>query len=379
MQIAESKICQLTESIWNSMLGLDVEKSDSPVKLGEGYYSGTIQISGAWDGEVSLDCSAELARSLAALMFGGEAETAASDEIRDALGELTNMLGGNIKSLLPGPCQLSLPNVTEDLDHIDYQLRVQGGELLNEVGFYCEGGPLRITVVQRDPSAATTVATTERVAEAAVETTAKDERAEPAETKAKVGTPTPGTASKGEGAASAATKEAKGAKAEVGAPTAGGEFYSYPVPVTTPTANSAMLDLAAFIPAVGSAASADGTEVSVELPEEILAASRITQEGRTLLEEAKKEAERVLEEARSEADRLVSAARSEADRLVESSEIRLLAAEQAAAILAAAEHRAAEIRAGARNYAEEVLVSLEGCVTTILASIHKGREWLRSQ
>jgi chemotaxis protein CheX len=352
MQIAESKICQLTESIWNSMLGLDVEKSDSPVTLGEGYYSGTIHISGAWDGDVSLDCSAELARSLASLMFGVEPETAASDEIRDALGELTNMLGGNIKSLLPGPCQLSLPSVTEDLDHIDYQLRMQGGELLNEVGFYCEGGPLRIIVVQRDPAASAASSPSEVV------------EAEPKSRGSGLGSRVSGT---------------EPSPPETRERSEQSDFYSYEVPSTAKEALSPVLDLAAFIPGAQSAAPSAASEASIELPEEILAASRITQEGRAILEEARAEAERVLQEARVEAERLVAKARAEADRLVESSEIRLLAAEQAAAILATAEQRAAEIRCGARNYAEEVLGSLESCVTTILASIHKGREWLRSQ
>ena len=36
-------------------------------------------------------------------------------EVVDALGELTNMIGGNVKSLLPAPSQLSLPMVSESV------------------------------------------------------------------------------------------------------------------------------------------------------------------------------------------------------------------------------------------------------------------------
>ena len=32
-------------------------------------------------------------------------------DIADALGELANIIGGNVKSLLPEPCALSLPHV----------------------------------------------------------------------------------------------------------------------------------------------------------------------------------------------------------------------------------------------------------------------------
>jgi chemotaxis protein CheX len=32
-------------------------------------------------------------------------------DIVDAVGELANVIGGNVKALLPQPCQLSLPHV----------------------------------------------------------------------------------------------------------------------------------------------------------------------------------------------------------------------------------------------------------------------------
>ena len=49
-----------------------------------------------------------LTRSL--LMMGAE-ETVGPDDLVDAFGELANVVGGNVKSLLAAPAVLSLPTV----------------------------------------------------------------------------------------------------------------------------------------------------------------------------------------------------------------------------------------------------------------------------
>lgn len=70
-----------------------------------------VLISGDWKGAVSVQCSDSSARRVAASMFGcAEAEVDA-DQLVDALGELANMMGGNLKSVLGVSCALSLPAV----------------------------------------------------------------------------------------------------------------------------------------------------------------------------------------------------------------------------------------------------------------------------
>jgi chemotaxis protein CheX len=113
----------------------------------EPFLTGCVSITGAWEGAVTLDCSAQLARKLAAVMMRQEPEQTSCDDIADALGELTNILGGNVKRLLPGPSRLTLPAVAEGRD---YHLKVAGSQLLSEICFECEGEPMRVTLLQRD-------------------------------------------------------------------------------------------------------------------------------------------------------------------------------------------------------------------------------------
>ena len=65
-------------------------------------------------------------------------------DLRDTLGELTHMLGGNLKSLLPAPSRVSLPVVAE---HYNTAIagRPAGRALLR-----CEGQPLQISLFEQE-------------------------------------------------------------------------------------------------------------------------------------------------------------------------------------------------------------------------------------
>jgi chemotaxis protein CheX len=59
---------------------------------------------------------------------------------------MTNMVGGNIKTLLPEPSRLSMPSVTKGSD---YMFSVGGGEIVSQLSFSCEGKPFQVAVIER--------------------------------------------------------------------------------------------------------------------------------------------------------------------------------------------------------------------------------------
>jgi hypothetical protein len=69
----------------------------------------------------------------------------APDDVRDGLGELTNVIAGNLKPLLPSGVSLSIPSVVEGRD---YALRLCGGNLFETLWFEDPLGPFRITLVE---------------------------------------------------------------------------------------------------------------------------------------------------------------------------------------------------------------------------------------
>ena len=144
----EKEIYQFTKDVWSSILGLDITPIDhfKPSEI-EKTLAGFIQIMGAWEGTGNIHCPASMARKAAAIMFDVEEGKATMDEIQDALGELTNMIGGNIKSLIPEHenCHLSLPAVAIT----DHQLRIPGSVLVAKVNFSCGDKYFAVTLKKR--------------------------------------------------------------------------------------------------------------------------------------------------------------------------------------------------------------------------------------
>jgi chemotaxis protein CheX len=73
------------------------------------------------------------------------------DDVRDALGELANMIGGNLKSVMATDVRLSMPSV---IDGTNYELRVCGSGVHQRIGFQFDGGEFCVTVSSRDGSKA---------------------------------------------------------------------------------------------------------------------------------------------------------------------------------------------------------------------------------
>jgi chemotaxis protein CheX len=103
---------QIVTEVFGSFLGGDdalpvpgPAAADSPV-------TASVSITGGWDGHVVFGASTAAAQKAAAVLLMMDEDELAEADVADAVGELANMIGGNIKSLLPGPSALTLPLVS---------------------------------------------------------------------------------------------------------------------------------------------------------------------------------------------------------------------------------------------------------------------------
>ena len=135
-------IVSIATDVWSS-LNLDLEQTAPALDDADITGSASVSISGSWDGIVRLDFTTGLPGELAAAMFMMEPADVTDDEIADAVGELANMLGGDLKSLLPEHSRLSLPSVVLGTT---VTLRVTGATLVRRVDFACAGRALRVTL-----------------------------------------------------------------------------------------------------------------------------------------------------------------------------------------------------------------------------------------
>lgn len=151
MSLRQEDIISQNQEIWTSMLGLSIVATDATDGLShdEGTIGACVQLVGAWNGAVLIDCSIPLAREAAACFLGKDASDPTTDEIRDTLGELANMAAGSVKALLPQPTHISLPAVA-DGDH--YDLTVRKGRLLLQCPFECRGMRFLVSLIERTPA-----------------------------------------------------------------------------------------------------------------------------------------------------------------------------------------------------------------------------------
>ena len=105
---------EIADQVWVSYL--DPEGVNPLMPLGEGaQFSGdmhaSVSITGSWHGHVVVACSAGAAKQAAAAFLMMEPEEVSEADLADVLGELANIIGGNVKSMLPDGCFISLPHV----------------------------------------------------------------------------------------------------------------------------------------------------------------------------------------------------------------------------------------------------------------------------
>lgn len=109
----DEDLATITEQVWSSYLDPEEVAPLLPFPAAQRTteVSASVSVTGAWRGHVVLSCSANAAKKAAGALLGVEFDEVTTEDIADALGELANIIGGNVKSLLPEPCALSLPHV----------------------------------------------------------------------------------------------------------------------------------------------------------------------------------------------------------------------------------------------------------------------------
>jgi len=144
----EAEISQFVTDTWSLLLGMEASPTDKPfVPNGkDNTLAGCVQITGEWQGTITLYAPKEIGKMVASAIYGLDEVEVSDQQIQDVIGEITNTLAGNIKSLFPPPCSLSLPSVTVT----DYNLHQTGSQTLTAVNFDCEGLAFLVVMLQEN-------------------------------------------------------------------------------------------------------------------------------------------------------------------------------------------------------------------------------------
>jgi len=111
--VNEGDLAEMVEQVWVSYL--DPEGVSPLIPTGDDKQSSevhsSVSITGSWSGHVVYATSILAAKRAAAAFLAMEADEVSAEDLSDVLGELANIVGGNVKAMLPPGCLLSLPQV----------------------------------------------------------------------------------------------------------------------------------------------------------------------------------------------------------------------------------------------------------------------------
>jgi len=127
----------IAETLFETELCPPVQPTEPPLP---GSLSARIDYRGSFAGSLSATVGEQLARRLTSIMMRKAPASCTQDDLYDALGEVVNIAAGNLKGLLPGDCQLSLPHVQEAALSAHDELH----SALSAASFTLFGAPVRV-------------------------------------------------------------------------------------------------------------------------------------------------------------------------------------------------------------------------------------------
>ena len=113
VEVNENDLAEMVEQVWMSYLDpegisplIPTYDDNQPSEV-----HSSVSITGSWTGHVVYASSEAATLRAAAAFLAMEVDEVSPEDLSDVLGELANIVGGNVKAMLPPGCFLSLPQV----------------------------------------------------------------------------------------------------------------------------------------------------------------------------------------------------------------------------------------------------------------------------
>ena len=138
----EGKIIESTKEIFSAMIMMDISVAETVAREGnslENSISGIIGLAGLHKGVLAIHLPNVVAMAITGNFLGMEVEEV-NEDVEDAVGELANMLGGNVKTILSErgrDIELSMPTTITGT-HYDFQTSKNAERYV--IGFVCDAG-----------------------------------------------------------------------------------------------------------------------------------------------------------------------------------------------------------------------------------------------
>ena len=145
MQFLEKEIQQYTQLVCSTLLGYEVSPLPGSYDISStDTFSGSVQVTGKWQGIILLSLPSALVNTLTEALFSLEQGKVSNEDRKDAVGELINMIGGNIKALLPQPSAISVPLLALE----GHQQYFPSTKMVTHCQFECDGKPFALSLYE---------------------------------------------------------------------------------------------------------------------------------------------------------------------------------------------------------------------------------------
>ncbi len=134
----------IVTQIFSTMLATEVRALETEWPSNEPHLTAVVFYAGDWRGALSISCTRPQACYFVGKLMCSDAAPQVNDEVRDGLGELANMIGGNLQPMLPPGTNLSIPTVVEGHD---FRLWFCGGDPVHWVTFDSPAGVFRVMLL----------------------------------------------------------------------------------------------------------------------------------------------------------------------------------------------------------------------------------------
>jgi chemotaxis protein CheX len=144
LNLQAEDLVQIVGPIFSTMMGIEIEAAEPASPMPAGLMTAAVYLAGGWQGAVLVHCSPQQACEFAGCFLGTPPPSTVTDDVRDVLGELANMIAGNLKCTLRPGIKVSIPSV---VDGDGYSLRVCGARQISRTGFATARGPFWLTLM----------------------------------------------------------------------------------------------------------------------------------------------------------------------------------------------------------------------------------------
>jgi CheY-specific phosphatase CheX len=148
-QLDEKSLVKASTEFWEQMLAMTLVqvRISGQYCVGTRHLHGSVELAGLWKGRIEVRLTEGLAYRMTSVMLMVPLENVAEADTIDATKEIANMIAGSIKSALPRPCTMTVPDAAvEAADFCD----APNTENTLTVAFQHDDGGMMVRVCEQE-------------------------------------------------------------------------------------------------------------------------------------------------------------------------------------------------------------------------------------